>query len=873
MISVEHRLTAFSEPRYESASEGKTIEEIVTSLPRGQEYLSMGTAFINGHSIPRANWGVVRPKSSTSLSVTILPRGGGGGGDSKNVFTMIAAIAVLAVTAFVSGGGIGFLAPSLKATFGAGTIGASLAGAAVGALGTAALALMSRPAVGAGAGGGGSGSAQLGNAGISQNSLGAFAQVPAVRGSMRVTPPLLARPYTFLRGIDQEVHAVCGVCGPCLIEDIKINGIDISDWGNNIEYEVRQGLQDDAPITLVDIQGFEENLGQQMSVHGLEDDLTIIKEPYASNYPRPIFMRTCRNADAFKVTALFPGGLFDITEDYLYMPIRMRIKLEGTGTWHNLPEVWIYSKRQSQFRLEFWIDWSGEIEIGRTVNSPFKAAYFKNPEWEAHAHFSPGVEAIEPNAAHVGYDGDSIRFYLDAGIFPKGKYVVEMTRGAAVPKAFNISTYQFDGDEPSAFTRRSTDSQNRSLIIDQSDKMSDVVIQNHGSFRYDTPILASGLAMIAVKGKMQIQSISAKFTSMVPTWDGASWTDPAPSSNPAELLRDVLLGPLNPRPVRPGLLEDLSEFQEHCENENLECNTLVNEGTVDQVCNLMAMTGEAALRRSAKWGVTIDRDRSGESIRNLFSVHNMVSGLTIRRGMERLTDTVYATYLNADNDYLSEEVVIYDDDVDQSSSVLVESLNADGKVTVAEVERHNRLNMRRARLRRISYTFDVRIHDLANQRGDLVGLSHDILAEHVGSGRVVSWTTTDGNITSITLNTELVHHDPAAYAPQSDFFDHPDLGTVENIFGLTSTPETLGIAVELADGSTVVLPIASVDGAVLHIDGEIQVPDGMTAKRLAAVGPLEKVVRRCIIVGIDRKTQLKATLTLVDEAPAIYEGF
>lgn len=140
-VAVEFRRAIFSENAdVRALRPGMTIAEIVAAFDTPDEFASYGAVFIRSaeigrdHEVDRGLWHHVRPKAGTAIFISCVPQGGEG----RSIFALVAAIALVALTAWVGAGGIGFLAPTL---LGPGTTGAQVAGAAIGIQGEIGLAV------------------------------------------------------------------------------------------------------------------------------------------------------------------------------------------------------------------------------------------------------------------------------------------------------------------------------------------------------------------------------------------------------------------------------------------------------------------------------------------------------------------------------------------------------------------------------------------------------------------------------------------------------------------------------------------------------------------------------------------------------------
>src|SRR5262252_8701994 len=98
---------------------GANILEIVQGVPNlPANFARDGYVCINGEIVPRERWAFVRPKPSRSeffVSVTLHvalgnPGGGGNASGRKSIIGLVAAIALIAVTTFITGGGAAIFA-------------------------------------------------------------------------------------------------------------------------------------------------------------------------------------------------------------------------------------------------------------------------------------------------------------------------------------------------------------------------------------------------------------------------------------------------------------------------------------------------------------------------------------------------------------------------------------------------------------------------------------------------------------------------------------------------------------------------------------------------------------------------------------------
>lgn len=1051
-ILVEYRRTIWSDTKVHLGFDpGTSLEEIVAKFPnRPEEFETHGGVFLvgrdgrNGCYVDREYWKRVRPKAGTLVYVSLVPHGGslgGGGGTGKQVFAIVASVALLALTAGTASFLGGLIPAALGGAFTANVI---AGGVAIGG-GLLLQKVVGSPKPDAGPAASVSGvnntGPTIGSAGITQNPITAWSQIPCVKGEFVGSPPILAKPYTLIDKTDQVAHVIVGYAGQYDISEIKINDTAVEDFADGvIEYETREGWLDDAELSLITYSVFEENTGQEMSKHRLDTDQQTLIEPASESYPRPQFMKSVTNTDKFRVILAFPSGIGRYSVDttaQVNFRMRMRRYENGVaGAWVNLPELVFEANVKTPFRQQMWFIWDAEaneedflLELlannefsTDTDNSYFKDADYTNAEWTADSYFTPGLSGI---ANHSYAVKDGIYFYLDEAIFPKGQYEFEIKRN-----------YARDGGtsfQSGTFTSNTTVDGKAAILQGQQDYLNVVAIQSYASFRYQYPIRRKGLALIAVKARnIQIQSISAKFKSYVTPAAGmhmiaqasspdeaisynfasggiqgwavqqfggagpatievssigliykdngavdsnfhkevtflandvdrvfldietveqgasdrgvlicyvstgghmfvefdlpengerqvieldvtsagngggasAGWagktltilrfdnedgggghfiirsvravklsdgTESILSSNPAHHFFDIMTGELNSKPVPQARVEDLSDWSGHCFNENLTLDRVIESGTTEDALTNSAACGDAILRRSDKYGVVVDKDRSEEECVGLVSPHIMVSPLVTTVNYLTSSRAYLPSFHDATKQYSVTEFEspVYDDGVAQDDNALVEATAYDGLTRRSLVRRRSLRDLRSSRIRNKVYSFSLDAKVLDFKKGDKIGLAHDTLLASWASGRIASFQTSGGNLVSITLNTDA--EDVPSNPSENNFFTVGNVLFLSNIFNI-SQGYGIGAHVELDDGAVVTIPILSVSGKVLTVDGTLATPDGLAAGCLVNLGPTSRESREVIVTNISPGQGLTARIECVDLGAEIYRN-
>ena len=106
-LQAVSRLDWFEPARRVTVPSNATLADIVALAEVPQWIVECGEVAINGHVVPRTLWRSVRPKDG--MTVTIYPPTlhGGGGGQTKQIITIVSTIALIAGAAFISGGAQG----------------------------------------------------------------------------------------------------------------------------------------------------------------------------------------------------------------------------------------------------------------------------------------------------------------------------------------------------------------------------------------------------------------------------------------------------------------------------------------------------------------------------------------------------------------------------------------------------------------------------------------------------------------------------------------------------------------------------------------------------------------------------------------------
>lgn len=867
-VMVEYRANLFDPTSglFFTVPAGGSIDDIVAALiaegiiPR--PFPAYGSAFVSSEEEVQADlWHEVRPKAGGMLFLGPLPADGDG------TFGLIATLAVAAFAVAVSGGALATLAPGIfsAGAFGAGTIGAQLLGAGIAVGGSLLINSFAKtPQLG----GGGANTQPLGVAGIGGNPLGNTQPIPIVRGRIRVSPPIVAAPFTQIIANGQMANVIYGVRAPVVISDTMIDGIDVADMAQ-VEIEQRDGYTDTSPLTLITTSGFEETVNVQLRKQELLDDGETLFTPAPESYPLPYVMKSRRNMEQFRIILSLPGGLRDNTgtDHHAILPLRIRVKPEG-GSWINFPELILTSQILTPMRREILFNWAFSQPLSG-ASTALLVAYVKNPSWTADSYFNNGVTptGVDTSVWWMQADSDKVVFALAGPLFPIGPaYTFEITRGYAYDQDdFTPSTYKVTGGADAAFFTFQTTSGSDLKIPIQDHYSAEIYVESYASMRGVYPIEQDGLALTALRVRnRKVNSLSQIYESIVPIWDGTDWDTMAASRNPAALALDVLRNADNFVFALPDSKIDWDswqDFYEHCDDEGLTFDGLISDGSIEDPVRSILAAGDAELRRDGEVvGVVIDRDRSGDGAACLITPAVMVRPLTMEKNFDPYTTALVATFLDEDDDYAAKEIFVDDDGFMLNGRHIIEAVDVPGITNEAGAIRWCKIYLRRLRFRRLKYSFGVDLDHLLFKRGDLIKINHDMLTNCYGSGRLVSYTTSGGNLLTLTLDTDMLDAPPEGY---DSLFEVPNVFTLADFFTLTEGP--IGAELRLKDGYTATIPIASVSGKTLTVEGTFAVPNGIEQTSLVAIGPRGSEGHRVVVGDISKDGDRQALVTCFAE--------
>ena len=865
-------------PHVRYLPEGETLAGMrrhMRGLPA--DFDARGVICINGHPAPRALWGAIRPKPGVVTEVTFhAPLMGGGDDGGKNILALVASIGITLATGFIAGGG---LATKFGLSmFASGSVAATVLAAGVSLAGSLLLSALTAPPKAAER----NAERDKGSASAEGNMLSANGAIPRVIGQRKVFPPFATEPLTYFDGDDEVVEAVCCLAGPHQLTDIRVASAPIAGL-SDIEYETREGWPGDAPLTLATRQSRTQALQSELRGHVVDstagDTLDSTTGALSDALPQAQTAVTRDAPDELLLHVVFPQGLSKNAdgETKVRVPIRLRLREVGASAWINLPELHFQASQVRQMRSTIRLIWtddaattpaaaSSEGWVEARVLSPGQTASPSQDDRAADAYFTGSGDGYmaagnlgTTGVLHVEMDRFTATIRLDTATFAKGRYEIEIIRGAAILAAnWDPVTYKVGSTVWDLFGYQGSPAK----IATSRNGLSDTVyLLRVVSIWNENPVPTDDFALIAIRARNRpVSAISTVAGGWVQDWDGSGWVTWTVTDNPAPHYRDIVAGRLNADPVPADVVDEsgLVAWRTACTTLGYRCNALIEDQSVADAAQIVAACGYTRPYMSEIWGVVRDYDRSGEDPVQIFSPRNM-SGYSWTAAFPRLPDGFRVNFRDETRDYEMRQITV----PATAKGGLLEQVTYEGLTTSAEATKRALFDLAQARARSKFHAATAPAEAIVCRRGDLVGVWHDMLTGRHGSARVADFDLDgSGAVTAIHLDDSVPVYSEPDFLSVTDLAAEPDFLRI----GLVS-----GAAIRRSDGSVTVHAITGTtgDATTLTLASAASAAD-LDPENLVVVGPLGREYRRMIVFAAMPKEDLTADLTFVDEAPELF---
>ena len=235
-----------------------------------------------------------------------------------------------------------------------------------------------------------------------------------------------------------------------------------------------------------------------------------------------------------------------------------------------------------------------------------------------------------------------------------------------------------------------------------------------------------------------LDSLNGLVTAIVPqVYNGVGWIANLPSRNPADLVRYVLQGPMNARPVEDALIDlpSLEAWWRYCAARGFNYDAVITtpRSVYDMVAEIAAAGRAVPLFRDGKWSVVWDEVET--PIVQMFTPRNSW-GFESRREYLVLPHGFKCRFINRDKGFIEDERIVYDDGYGPQNATLFEAMEFPGVTDANNIWRHGRFHLAQLKLRPETVTINTDWENLVCTRGDRVRVQHDVMLIGQVSGRI-----------------------------------------------------------------------------------------------------------------------------------------
>lgn len=409
----------------------------------------------------------------------------------------------------------------------------------------------------------------------------------------------------------------------------------------------------------------------------------------------------------------------------------------------------------------------------------------------------------------------------------------------------------------------------------------EVQINEIRSVRYEPPILAKGLALLALKVRLTDQkaggldNVSVRAQRYYPVYENGRWVDPEETRavggdldkhltrNPAAAFYWAATGAANKRPVPASAVDNASivEFWTACAQADARLGTpryqydrvFENATRLRDVLTEIAGVGRARVATpSGKLAVT--RDRVQTRPKGVFTPRN-INRLSGTISFAAYPDAISVSMIDRDGDYQQRDIVAYAEGYSEANAERVENLNGAGITETWRAWEYGRYYLENLRARGETITFTASVDALHNSVGDFVLLRHDVLRSETAGA--------DGDFPGGRIREIVQNANGAATAIRLDEPVHMLAGRTYALNVRTSNPNQLvrTLAVNTQAG----------EQRVLTLQDPAEAPHGFAVGDLVVFGESEQVAREMLITNIVPQSDLSAAITVVDLANELHD--
>ncbi|OIO01105.1 MAG: hypothetical protein AUJ49_08495 [Desulfovibrionaceae bacterium CG1_02_65_16] len=214
------------------------------------------------------------------------------------------------------------------------------------------------------------------------------------------------------------------------------------------------------------------------------------------------------------------------------------------------------------------------------------------------------------------------------------------------------------------------------------------------------------------------------------------------TSNPASLMRYWLQHPcrLNSVPDERINLAQLQRFHAFCKTKGFEFNgeTCIRSKSIRAVLRQICAAGRGS-HTLADGIYSVVWDDVQDEICQIYNDRNCWS-FKEDAAYGKIPHALRVSFEDEENDYQTDEAIVYDDGYDASNATLFESTSFDGVTNHAQIQRMGRNYLAQLRLRPRKYSWNTTMQYLIAPRGKLAGVATSVIKVGLVAARIKSVT-------------------------------------------------------------------------------------------------------------------------------------
>ena len=291
---------------------------------------------------------------------------------------------------------------------------------------------------------------------------------------------------------------------------------------------------------------------------------------------------------------------------------------------------------------------------------------------------------------------------------------------------------------------------------------------------------------------------------------------------------------------------------EWADTNGFTCDTAVHQRNVTEVLRLLATSMRGSPRQADMWGVVIDRDRTADPITGLITPETS-RNLGCEINYPEIPHGYRVSYLDETQSYEERNVMVYRDGYSALTATDIRGITDRANTNVAAVTATALYNLRQMVYRGKVYTYEVGFEGRYYARGDLVGVVDESWAEDMYYGLLRRTITSAGNVTG---------------------FELWETAELSKSIGQPSMIGETGFAVAVRQRSGAVF-IGNITNTTNTKRLTLVTPVADTGQfaeiQPVSIGPRSRSVKRLLINAKQRSGEERWTLSLLPEAPEIFE--